>query len=448
MPFEKKDASNVSMECRHVSMETWPPCETLRFCVDFADLKNKPVNAYFLNLPRLQKKATVTVGMSSDTMVRTLGVALCMAVAVLLLAADVPASTAPAHSPLKLPPAPSVAAAALRKVQATVDWLKGIAGRETRSDKENCLRAEKAARGAEEATRLAAAEAEDRSRKTASLKAEMTVVVLLLAVISIANAGHFLHANASTLAFVAKTLYANPGPTSSLIIFLAKAWWAGSSTRQVLVSSPLVTFICNAGQLLHDAVSALGNAYSEAYRHEKEEATSAALPVDEAFCSPAKTSTPTWHFTSSPEWHYTCSPVRDRQPSPAPAMPEGAAMANAPPMEDAPAAAATLESPLAAPDPPSPQAVALVAARASGLRGDFVYSSQTSTFDWEPEEFRSPAKTSKPFLAATPVGTPGKAVGGTPVNPQPSTLQGYLAHIISPPLGPCSRAMLRALRWS
>ena len=339
----------------------------------------------------------------SNKTVQAMVFALCLAVVVLPLAVDVPASSAPACFALKLAPTSSFAAATLRKVQ---DWFRGIAGRETRSKQATRLRAEKAARFAEEAALRAATAAEDRSRKIASLKAEMTVVLCMLVLSCIANAGHFLHANASMLAFTVKALYANPGPTFTLIIFFAKMWWASSSTRQALVSSPLVTFIFNASQFFYAVVFALGMAYSEACSDEQEEAPTsetsaampeaaamaasamedapaavtssanhahpspppvAALPVAEEFRSPA--AKPSWHFTSSPEWHYTCSPVPSRAP-----------------------AATTPEA---------------------GAKPELT----------EEEELRSFRQDILAFLAPTPLGTPvNPQPSAINLNPQPSTL--------------------------
>ncbi|KAJ1489858.1 hypothetical protein T484DRAFT_1778636 [Baffinella frigidus] len=222
--------------------------------------------------------------MVSNTMVRAAAVTLCLAVTTLLLAEGIPASAAPAHcqprllaSEKALPHPPFEQLDFRRKVEAAVDWLKGIAGGENRFMKEIRLISE----DAEEAARCAKAASEDRSNKAASAKAEMlaatcTGCALLLATM-IAKAGHFLHANTPLLVFIAKAFLANPRTTCSVIIFLTKVWFFAPGNP--CWSSPLVVCIATACRFLHNVMFALGKAYSAAHRTDKKEATIELMPA-------------------------------------------------------------------------------------------------------------------------------------------------------------------------
>ena len=125
---------------------------------------------------------------STSTMVHATAFALCLAVAALLLAADVPASDEPVCSELK------IAAARSPKLRRFQDFVKSMAGRETSSKKETRLRAEHATRCAEEAALRAEAAARERSRKVASLQDDLNCVLIACLIVLTANAAHSLHA--------------------------------------------------------------------------------------------------------------------------------------------------------------------------------------------------------------------------------------------------------------
>ncbi|KAJ1485655.1 hypothetical protein T484DRAFT_1892141, partial [Baffinella frigidus] len=248
--------------------------------------------------------------------------ALFLAVAMLLLAEGIPASAAPVRcqpmlldseraSPKK--PFPR------RKVEATVDWLKRIVGGETRSMKQTRLSSVKETRfREEEAARCA--KATDRCSLARTVcrmiaAAACTGCALVLAIFH-SKAGHFLHANAPSIALAAKTMFANPRMASSLIISYAKAWFYGWQ-----VSPQCHVPAC---QLLHDVLFDLGKAYSAAYINDKKEATLATMgaPIadDGASSSGEQSSEDDCYIVGQLQ-----SAVAPMPPPPAPAPPSSAA---------------------------------------------------------------------------------------------------------------------------